>query len=66
MATYKEIQEHGRSVYGVVFQSCWIAHVKELNGLPVNSRHGGIRRKPCPDNWRPALEATFRALGMLS
>lgn len=65
MATYKQIEAYGRRMYEVVFQPCWIAHVKELTGLPVKTRHKGQRRKPCPDRWRTAIEATFRHFRML-
>jgi len=33
MATYKQIQEYVKRKYGFVPKSCWIAHVKEMNGL---------------------------------
>ena len=35
MATYKQIQDDIRSIHIVVVKSCWIAHVKELNGLQL-------------------------------
>jgi len=33
-ATYSEIQQYVKSKYGKVVKTCWIAHVKELSGLP--------------------------------
>lgn len=35
MASYKNIQTFEKQRYGIVAQTCWIAHVKELNGLPL-------------------------------
>lgn len=37
MATYREIQDDIRSKEGLVVKTCWIAHVKELNGLGTRS-----------------------------
>lgn len=69
MATYKQIQDDIRSQDGRTVQSCWIAHVKELNGLKVRSapnRHSARTRvKPCPENMRPIIEASMRRFGMI-
>ena len=35
MATYKEIQEYVKDKYGFQPKTCWIAHMKEVCGLPV-------------------------------
>ena len=35
MVTYDDIEGYVRRYYDFVPKSCWIAHVKELNGLPV-------------------------------
>ena len=51
MATYKQIQVYVREHFGYAPETCWIAHVKELNGLPVrraHNRRGTARVKPCP------------------
>jgi hypothetical protein len=37
MGTYKEIQEDIHKRYGRTVKTCWIAHVKELNGLKPRS-----------------------------
>ncbi len=34
MATYRQIREYVSEQYGYVPKTCWIAHVKELNGSP--------------------------------
>ena len=67
MATYQTIQEtikrrHQRSV-----KTCWIAHVKELNGLAPERAPNRIapnrRENPCPDWARPLIEDAMRRLG---
>ena len=35
MATYKEIQGYVKETYGFLPKTCWIAHMKELCGIPV-------------------------------
>ena len=34
MPTYRDIQEDVKKLHGRTVKTCWIAHVKELNGLP--------------------------------
>lgn len=69
MATYKEIQEEVRRRYGRSVKPCWIAHVKEINGLEPrmapNRINPGERRNPCPDDIRPLIEESMRRLGVL-
>lgn len=52
MATYKEIQEYVKNNYGYKPKSCWIAHVKEMCGLPVrtaaNRWNANNRQIVCP------------------
>ena len=64
-ATYREITNWVRQRYGFVAQSCWIAHCKEINGVPVRSVYRGSRVKECPPNRRGAIEEAFRHFGML-
>jgi hypothetical protein len=67
MATYEDIQRWVRKTYGWVPKTCWIAHCKELNGLPrrdAPNREGSQRMVPCPPDKRPAIEAAFRHFGM--
>ena len=69
LATYKQIQEDVKARYGWVPKTYWIAHVKELNGLPVSrapNRVSEQRQVPCPNEKRPAIEESMRAQGMLS
>jgi hypothetical protein len=69
MATYKEIQTDVYQACGKSIQTCWIAHVKELVGLPLRPAANRIssdkREKPCPEWARPIIEDSMRKLGML-
>jgi hypothetical protein len=65
MAGYKDIQLFVKERYGVVAQTCWIAHVKETNGLPLRSKRTSERMKPCPPQWRSAIEEAMRHFGWL-
>ena len=63
MSTYRDLQFLVKRTHNRVMQSCWIADVKEKNGLPLRSRPSGRRVKPCPDDWRPVIEDAMRKLG---
>ena len=69
MATYKDIQEDVRKHRGQTVKSCWIAHVKELNGLKPrispNRISKSTRKVPCPPKFRPIIEESMKRLGML-
>ena len=69
MATYKEIQEYVKDHYGSTVKTCWIAHVKEINGLKprvaLNRISEDRRVSPCPKSKRPMIEEAFRHYGML-
>jgi hypothetical protein len=69
MATYEQVQQDLKERHGISVKSCWIAHVKEMNGLPMrrapNRRSMDMRVHPCPEKWRPAIEDSMRRLGML-
>lgn len=68
MATYWDIQTDIRTRHGRVVKSCWIAHVKDLNGLNPRvaaNRQSAQRKFPCPDDVRPLIEDSMRRFGML-
>ncbi|CAG0971083.1 putative RNA methyltransferase [Anaerolineae bacterium] len=68
MATYKEIQKYVKQRYGFVAQTCWIAHVKELNGLDVRrspNRQSSRRVKPCPLDKQEPIREALKHFGML-
>ena len=68
MATYRQIRQWVKDHYGFLPKSCWIAHVKEIHGLPrrdAPNRRGEEREEPCPPKKQAAIEAAFRHFGML-
>jgi hypothetical protein len=68
MASYAEVQEYVQQRHGFVPKTCWIAHVKELNGLPVQrawNRAGRGRVVPCPPEKRRPIEDAFRHFRMM-
>ncbi len=69
MATYAEIQKDIKLHEGLTVKTCWIAHVKEINGLPMrqapNRANSTVRQYPCPQDIRPMIEASMKRLGML-
>ena len=69
MTTYRAIQEDIRQKHGRSVKTCWIAHVKELNGLTQriapNRLSPVVRKYPCPDDMRPLIEESMRRLGLL-
>lgn len=65
MATYKQIQDFVLQQTGRVMQSCWIAHVKELNGMALRTCRTTPRVKPCPPQWRPIIEDALRHFRVL-
>lgn len=75
MATYEEILAMCRELYakqhlearrGPGIKTCYIAHAKELLGLPKKPRLSPLPRKhPCPPEKLPLIRQAFIALGML-
>jgi len=68
MATYQEIQKYVKRKSGFVPKNCWIAHMKELNGIPVKkawNRKGKKRKVPCPPQKQKPIERAFRHFGMV-
>lgn len=69
MATYKGIQKWVKAKHGRVPKTCWIAHCKELAGLPVKRAPNRIqdgRAVPCDDlDMRDAIFEAFKHFKML-
>jgi hypothetical protein len=68
-ATYKEIQKWVMQEFGFTPKTCWIAHCKEIYGLPLGrapNRQGKERAFPCPPENRPAIKKAFQHFGMLA
>ncbi|MDP3940013.1 MAG: hypothetical protein Q8R92_17990 [Deltaproteobacteria bacterium] len=66
--TYGEIQKHVKGRHGFTAETCWIAHVRELNGLATRrawNRRGEKREKPCPPGKRAAIEEALRHFGLI-
>lgn len=68
MATYEQIRKWVKENYGFYPKTCWIAHVKEISGLPVQPsprRRGKERANPCPPSKVEPIRAALRHFGML-
>lgn len=69
VATYEDIAKRVKKDSGFVPKTCWIAHVLELNGLPVrrasNRIDPHVRKEPCPPEKRKCIEDAMRALGVI-
>ncbi len=68
MATYRETQSYVRERHGYTPKTCWIAHVKELSGLPVrraHNRRGEQRRILCPPEKQHDILDAFEHFGMV-
>lgn len=69
MATYKEISNYVHEKFGYTPKTCWIAHVKELCGVPISPAPNRIspteRARPCPEEKRPQIEAALRNFGII-
>ncbi|CCN38210.1 RNA methyltransferase fusion protein [Vibrio nigripulchritudo SO65] len=65
--TYKKVREYVRKQHGFSVKDCWIAHVKELNGVSTKNapnRHSpNVRKHPCPGDKVEVLENAMRNLG---
>ena len=68
MATYAEIRDWIKRQHGVTVKTCWIAHAKELCGLPVrmSPRRLDPRRRehPCPPKKLPLIREAFEHFRM--
>jgi hypothetical protein len=64
MATYEEIQDFIKQKYGFTQKTCWIAHVKEICGLPVRKNRLGERSHPCPPERIENIKDAFKHFKM--
>lgn len=69
MATYAQIKDWVYDTYSVqIYHPCYIAHAKELSGLPVRrawNRRSNQRMIPCPPDMLPKIQAAFRHFGLM-
>ena len=69
MATYKQIQDWVKQRYGFIPKTCWIAHVKDISGLPMRkapNRQGTARVEPCPLNKVEPIRSALRHFVMIA
>ena len=67
MATNDQIRDYVKEHYEFVAHDCWIAHAKEISGIPVRQSHrrSGKRKKPCPANKLKPIQEAFLNFGMM-
>ena len=69
MATYKQIQEYVRDVYGYSPKTCWIAHMKDICSLhpkvALNRFSLEVRTHPCPANKQADIREAFVHFNMI-
>lgn len=69
MATYKQIQDYVKEIYGYTPRTTWIAHMKEICGLNPKmaaTRRSPIKRvNPCPPDRQDDLRKAFIYFKML-
>jgi hypothetical protein len=66
-ATYRVIEKWVQEEYGTV-KTCWIAHCKEIYGLPLGfapNRQGEKAPGAVPPEKQPAIRKAFQHFGML-
>ena len=70
MATDAEIRKFVQRHHGFIPKAGWIAHVKEIRGVPTVGGAKRIRRdrrvEPCPPEKREAIEEALRHFGVIS
>ena len=69
MASYRQIEMWVKNKYGFIPADCYVAHVKEMCGLPMKkawNRQSGINRiKPCPSEQVEPIKEAFKYFGMI-
>lgn len=66
MTTYDQFQDRVHRECGLRPKTCWIAHCKEIKGLPMRRawNRGRVRQHPCPEHMQPVIFAAFRHCGL--
>ena len=69
MATYNQIKDWVKNKYGYAPATCYIAHVKEMSGLPTrkawNRQNSAKRVKSCPPNKVEQIQEAFKYFRMM-
>jgi len=70
MATYKEIQNYIKEKYNSSIKTCWIADMKEKNGIYTKPAPNRISKSeriyPCPDSHQDKIKDAFVHFGMVN
>lgn len=62
MATYEQIRKYVKEEYNESVKTCWIAHVKEMNGIVDKNTN---RQNPCPNNKIKFIENALQHFAMI-
>jgi len=69
MVTHAAIQKFVQRHHGFIPKTGWIAHVKEVHGIPTLRGASRARRdrgvEPCPSEKREAIEEALRHFGAI-
>jgi hypothetical protein len=69
MATDTEIKKFVQQHHGFIQKTGWIAHVKEVHGVPTVRGAKRARRdgsiEPCPPEKRESIEEALRHFGVI-
>ena len=69
MARYSDIREYVKTNHGFTPKDCWIAHMKEVCGIPVRvspNRYSADKRVvPCPPDKMDAIKSAFIHFDMM-
>jgi hypothetical protein len=69
MAKYEQIQNWVKDRYGFIPKTCYIAHVKEICGLPLrnawNRQDPAKRENPCPPDKVESIKKAFENFRMI-
>ncbi len=69
MATYRQIQLYIKQKYNVTIKTCWIADMKEKNGIKLRIAPNRISLEkkvyPCPNEFEPLIKDAFTYFNMV-
>jgi 23S rRNA (uracil1939-C5)-methyltransferase len=67
MTSYQQIKDHIQENHGKKIKSVWIAHAKEIYGIPIKQagNRKGERRWPCPKKNLPLIKEAFEHFKMI-
>ncbi len=66
---YKKVQEYVKRKYNFSVKSCWIAHIKELNGIKMKQAPNRLssteRKYPCPEEKILVVKNAMKKFGLI-